>query len=146
DQEHRYLETAEARASVNKQALTCDETSFLPSKKYDRCRNLLGLSEPLHGHAPQIAGFAFATRWIISAEQFCLCRARSDGIRRNAICCELNRHGARQAFECCFCRCVTSTKCEPPSNEARDVDNAAESSRAHIGQYGFGQLQRWPNV
>src|SRR5207302_8362968 len=78
------------------------------------------------GHAPQIAGFAFATRWIISAEQFCLCRARSDSIRRNAICCELNRHGARQALECCFCRCVTSTKCEPPSNEARDLDRSEE--------------------
>jgi hypothetical protein len=50
--------------------------SFLPGKKCDRCRNLLGLSEPFHGHAPQVTGFAFATGWIISMEYFCFSGAR----------------------------------------------------------------------
>jgi hypothetical protein len=62
------LECPEARATIHKQRLTCNEAGRFTRKKRDRRSNLAWLRESPYWHSPQIAGLTFTALRIIGAK------------------------------------------------------------------------------
>src|SRR5260370_29130775 len=99
-------ESPETCATVHEQGLTSNERSCVAGKKRDRGSDLTRIRESPHGHSAQIPGLAFAALRIVRAKQLCFGRAWRNGIRGNAVGCELYCHGAGDAFQRCLCRGV----------------------------------------
>src|SRR6266403_2356613 len=96
-------ESPETCATVHEQGLTGNEPSCIAGKKRDCGSDLTRMRESPHGHSAQIPGLAFAALRIVRAKQLCFSRAWRNGIRGNAVGCELYCHGACDAFQRCLC-------------------------------------------
>jgi hypothetical protein len=82
-------ESPETRVSIHKQGLTGNESRCVAGKKHDRGSNLTRMRESPHRHSAQIPGLAFAALRIVRAKQLCFGRVWRDGIRGDAVGCEL---------------------------------------------------------
>jgi hypothetical protein len=70
------------------------------------------MSEPPHRHSAQIPGLAFATLRTVRPKELCFGGAWCNGIRGNAVGCELYWHTTCDTFQRCLCRGVA---CANPS-------------------------------
>ena len=99
------------------------------------------MSEPPHRHSAQIPGLAFATLRTVRPKELCFGGAWCNGIRGNAVGCELYWHTACDTFQRCLCRGVAYAKREAARDKAGDVNDATEFCGAHPRQQRLGELQ-----